>query len=47
MRSLQHEAMVDHCNHARALESLGTLTPADVYLGWGQAIPRERDRIKR
>jgi putative transposase len=38
---------VEHYNHARAHESLSNLTPADVYLGRGEAILRERERIKR
>ena len=40
-------AFVEHDNHARAHESLGTLTPADIYLGRGEGILRERERIKR
>ena len=40
-------AFVEHCNHARAHKSLGNLTPADVYLGRGEAILAERERIKR
>jgi putative transposase len=38
---------VEHYNHARAHESLSNLTPADVYLGRGEAILLERERIKR
>jgi putative transposase len=38
---------VEHYNHARAHESLSNLTPADVYLGRGEAILRQRERIKR
>jgi putative transposase len=40
-------AFVDHYNHRRHHESLGNLTPADVYFGRGQTILRERERIKR
>lgn len=40
-------AFVTHYNQARAHESLDNLTPADVYLGRGEAILRERARIKR
>ncbi|MBN9471839.1 MAG: hypothetical protein J0J10_24005, partial [Bosea sp.] len=34
-------------NQARYHESLGNLTPADVYFGRGPAIITERERIKR
>jgi putative transposase len=43
----QVAAFVEHYNHARYHESLGNLTPADVYFGRGQAILSERERIKR
>ncbi len=43
----QVSAFVEHYNHQRNHESLGDLTPADVYFGRGEAILRERDRIKR
>ena len=38
---------VEHYNHQRYHESLNNLTPADVYLGRGQTILLERERIKR
>jgi len=34
-------------NHQRYHESLSNLTPADVYLGRGETILLERERIKR
>ena len=40
-------AFVGHYNHLRYHESLGNLTPADVYLGRGPTILIERERIKR
>ena len=40
-------AFVDHYNHRRYHESLGNLTPADVYSGRGQAILEARDEIKK
>jgi putative transposase len=43
----QIEAFVDHYNHQRYHESLDNLTPADVYFGRGQAILRQRERIKQ
>ena len=43
----QVAAFVEHYNHARSHESLGNLTPADVYFNRGQAILTERERIKR
>ena len=49
---LMHEgksirAVVEHYNHRRYHESLQNLTPADVYFGRGQAILKQRERIKR
>ncbi|RPJ51283.1 MAG: IS3 family transposase [Acidobacteria bacterium] len=43
----QIAAFVEHYNHGRYHESLGNLTPADVYVGRGDAILLERERIKR
>ena len=37
---------VEHYNHRRYHESLGNLTPADVYFGHGPAILAEREKIK-
>ena len=43
----QIEAFVDHHNHRCYHESIHNLTPADVYFGRGQAILKQRERIKR
>ena len=40
------EAFVEHYNHRRYHESLGNLTPADVYFGRDQAILWERRKTK-
>ncbi len=43
----QIEAFVAYYNHQRYHESLGNLTPADVYHGRGHIILLEREKIKR
>ena len=43
----QIDDFVGHYNHCRYHESLGNLTPADVYFGRGQTILLKRERIKR
>ena len=43
----QIEAFVADYNHRRYHESLGNLTPADVYFGRGQTILLQREKIKR
>ena len=43
----QVATFVEHDNHARYHESLGNLTPADVYFGRAETILLERERIKR
>ena len=40
-------AFVDYYNNARYHESLGNVTPADVYFGRDKAIIREREKIKK
>jgi IS5 family transposase len=40
-------AFVKHYNHARYHESLGNLTPADVYFGHAETVLLEHERIKR
>jgi transposase InsO family protein len=42
----QIEVFVDHYNHQRYHESINNLTPTDVYFGRGQAILKQRQRIK-
>jgi hypothetical protein len=39
-------AFVEHYNHHRYHESLGNLTPADVYFGRAASILSERSDIK-
>ncbi len=43
----QISGFVDYYNHRRYHESLGNLTPADVYHGRGQIILLQREKIKR
>ena len=43
----QIAAFVDHYNNKRYHESLGNLTPADVYFGRDQRILKQREEIKR
>ena len=43
----QIDDFVAHYNHRRHHESLGNLTPADVYFGRGQTMLLQRERIKR
>jgi transposase InsO family protein len=43
----QIDDFVSHYNQRRYHESLGNLTPADVYFGRGQTILLNRERIKR
>jgi hypothetical protein len=41
------KSFVAHYNHHRYHESLGNLTPADVYFDCGQTILLKSERIKR
>jgi len=43
----QIQAFVDHYNHRRYHESLGNLTPADVYFRRDTAIIKRREKIKK
>jgi transposase InsO family protein len=43
----QIEAFIEHYNHQRYHESLGNVTPADVYFGRAADIIEQRERIKR
>ena len=43
----QIKAFIDHYNHQRYHESLGNVTPADVYFGRDTAILEEMERIKQ
>ena len=40
-------AFVEYYNNQRYHESLGNVTPADVYYGRDKAIIREREKIKK
>ena len=43
----QVAAFIEDYNHVRYHESLGNLTPADVYFGRAETILLQRERIKR
>ena len=38
---------VDYCNHQRYHESLGNVTPADVYFGRAKEVQTRREEIKQ
>jgi putative transposase len=42
----QVETFVDHCNHQRYHESINNLTSEGACFGRGQAILKQRERIK-
>jgi hypothetical protein len=42
----QIDAFVDHYNNSRYHESIGNVTPADVYFGRDTAIIQRREKIK-
>ena len=46
---LEHQIsdFVEYYNNQRYHESLGNVTPADVYFGRDKAIIREREKIKK
>ena len=46
---LEHQIsdFVESYNNQRCHESLGNVTPADVYFGRDKAIIREREKIKK
>jgi putative transposase len=44
---IEIDAFVQYYNHRRYHESIGNLTPADLYFGRSQSIMLERERIKR
>ena len=43
----QIDAFVEFYNNQRYHESLGNLTPADIYFGRAEKILRQREEIKR